>query len=541
MPISQKIAERLKKEISQSSIIRLPSFKTLAEDFNVSITTIGQAIQILKEEGLISISKGRNAEIVSRLKKRDTKSKKTSSEIIADKIEEEIKSGELRAHSNLQKINFYAKKFNVSTATVTQALKFLNEKAIIYKNGKYWVVGKEKSISNSPSGKNHLPTLLIIQTEIRPWSRFRTERTYRFMDNFLNEAHLANINIIACLAKANPDASKPIYKKTNLPNYEEILKAKDYLVIGALLVGDKTYYQNLEKVLNDFKNRKLPLVMFNSDDISFPIDSKNKWISKVAYKEDMISINTLSYLNQMGHNKIGLVSWHEGHPVKRERWESWETKRILSFNSAATNLRNVVIFNRTDTQIFKFTNNTKQIKKIVYKLEKSTNSRIKKTLGFIKKHLKPTINEYQGISEILSKIRPKPLEKGNIRFIDKIKHLLKSESSKKAFQNSSFILPYLLEPSISCLLFSNDRLAKNIWPLLHRIGIKYPQEISIISIDNYMDVDLLPITTVDVGISKVGYDAFHAIAKDIPFQRNSNTGEISARPSIIQRGSVKRI
>ena len=103
------------------------------------------------------------------------------------------------------------------------------------------------------------------------------------------------------------------------------------------------------------------------------------------------------------------------------------------------------------------------------------------------------------------------------------------------------LLPFLLEPSITCLIFSHDLLAKRILPAIHKFGIHIPAEISLLSIDNIVEIDRLPISTVDPGTAFCGYCAFHAITQDVPIKRQSKTGHIIAQPRIVPRGSIQNI
>jgi LacI family transcriptional regulator len=77
--------------------------------------------------------------------------------------------------------------------------------------------------------------------------------------------------------------------------------------------------------------------------------------------------------------------------------------------------------------------------------------------------------------------------------------------------------PLLLSPAITALIIPRDRAVMPAYSALTRLGIRIPEDLSLISFDNYLRYSLRPVTTVSIGDDDLGYRAFHAIAGDIPF------------------------
>jgi len=68
------------------------------------------------------------------------------------------------------------------------------------------------------------------------------------------------------------------------------------------------------------------------------------------------------------------------------------------------------------------------------------------------------------------------------------------------------------------------------------LGLDIPASFSLLSFD-YVDLGVLKgITTVDLGFGALGYQAFHAITRIAPIDRN-RMSEIKVRPMIIDRGT----
>ena len=107
MTLAQDIAKKLKKEIKGSSLEILPSYRKLSELYKVSHTVIGQATQILTKEGLVSVAKGRKAEIFKSKTMETIENNFNSAEFIAENLLEKIETGQLRAELALPKINSY--------------------------------------------------------------------------------------------------------------------------------------------------------------------------------------------------------------------------------------------------------------------------------------------------------------------------------------------------------------------------------------------------------------------------------------------------
>jgi DNA-binding LacI/PurR family transcriptional regulator len=72
------------------------------------------------------------------------------------------------------------------------------------------------------------------------------------------------------------------------------------------------------------------------------------------------------------------------------------------------------------------------------------------------------------------------------------------------------------------------------------LGLEIPDDISLLSIDNYDSFTVLPVSTVDIGADTLGYRAFHAILGDIPYRRRGGRS-IIGEPRVVRRGSVRSL
>lgn len=91
--------------------------------------------------------------------------------------------------------------------------------------------------------------------------------------------------------------------------------------------------------------------------------------------------------------------------------------------------------------------------------------------------------------------------------------------------------------AVSALISPNDYSAYYMyhWMLSH--GVQVPGDISLLSFDNDLLLNLLPITTFDFGLGLLGYKGFHLLFDVLPV-KGRVAGAIAATPELIDRGSV---
>ncbi len=103
------------------------------------------------------------------------------------------------------------------------------------------------------------------------------------------------------------------------------------------------------------------------------------------------------------------------------------------------------------------------------------------------------------------------------------------------------LIPLLLNPSITVLIFPRDRNIRVFYQAMKRIGLSLGNDISVISFDNELEFLFYQINSVDLGISNFGYRIFHTLMGDIGFKRDTSIGDLIAKPVVAERGSVKNI
>jgi DNA-binding LacI/PurR family transcriptional regulator len=96
-----------------------------------------------------------------------------------------------------------------------------------------------------------------------------------------------------------------------------------------------------------------------------------------------------------------------------------------------------------------------------------------------------------------------------------------------------------LKEGATALVAANDEMAIRVVAALRRMSIAVPGRLSLVSFDNYPAIQAYPVSSVDFGFGYLGYAAFHALLRDIPLPRDTNS-DIATRPHVLRRGSVGR-
>jgi DNA-binding LacI/PurR family transcriptional regulator len=95
----------------------------------------------------------------------------------------------------------------------------------------------------------------------------------------------------------------------------------------------------------------------------------------------------------------------------------------------------------------------------------------------------------------------------------------------------------LNQPEITAVLASNDWQGRKLHTWLTDLGVRVPEEISLLSFDNYRSKYWHPLTSVDFGFDSLGYAAFHTILGDIPI-KHDRKGNIKPVARVVHKGSV---
>lgn len=106
-------------------------------------------------------------------------------------------------------------------------------------------------------------------------------------------------------------------------------------------------------------------------------------------------------------------------------------------------------------------------------------------------------------------------------------------------QSEDTAMRWVRESGATALLCPNDRYAVAYWKALKILGVRVPKELSMLSFDNLAELKPYPISTIDFGLSLLGYQVFHLLLGDVPV-RVSRSGQLFGVCRVIDNGSLAR-
>ena len=89
----------------------------------------------------------------------------------------------------------------------------------------------------------------------------------------------------------------------------------------------------------------------------------------------------------------------------------------------------------------------------------------------------------------------------------------------------------------TALVVANDFETNQLLPWLLEQGLKVPQDLSIVSFDNYSRIFAHPFSTVDFGLDYLGYASFHLLSKFVPVNK-AKQGEVISEPFVVDKGTI---
>jgi len=108
---------------------------------------------------------------------------------------------------------------------------------------------------------------------------------------------------------------------------------------------------------------------------------------------------------------------------------------------------------------------------------------------------------------------------------------------EKSGMNDMQMVDDLLTRKESVWLMPNDRYAVRVWKILQIREIRVPRDLSLLSFDNLAERKPFPISTIDFGMSLLGYQILHWILGDVPI-RLSRKGMLCGNPKLVDEGSL---
>ncbi len=430
---------------------------------------------------------------------------------LANEIQESIADGEYRAGETLPKSSYLAAVRHMSRNTVLKAYRELERRGFAAKEGMSYVVGNKKR--NGAAGQTRpVSVVLILSANEHTWyGLYTSARTEQFCRVFLSEAERTNVRIILHTGAACRD----------------LIANLGIRYRGALLVGSREEVVNMLDSVSSLFPAKQSIVWFDRNDEGVPPALSGRILSS-RYDESAAAETAVRYILNRSHRKAVYVYRTDSDP--------WVLKRFELLRKAAVETGNTLSIDGFGLGSIPGAEKSGILDRLT-----SVDH------GMVQMAWRRMNREKDAILGKYGELVPVSLRRSihahfmalHFAYVSGTRNELEPQHARyvRILHAAWGILPVLEDPDLTMLLSPNDTYARGeLLPNLRLLEIP-PTRVSLLSFDNYVRDGRTPLTSVDFGMGGLGYRSFHAIIGDVPV-RTTRRNEISARPLVVERGSV---
>jgi DNA-binding transcriptional regulator YhcF (GntR family) len=487
------IASQLRGHIQKSRAPTLPPIRELCKQYDCAYLTMRKALHCLADEGLVKLRHGSRITVCQEAEG-SSLAPGSSAEALYTELKNGLSDGTYRVGYRFPKVDYFAITNHVGRTTVHAAFQAFADNNLAHKEGKHWVAGPSKTRFThtvSSDATATAPTILIVGARYRNlYKTFESGPFSWFAQSLHGELSRFGFQTRLVLADQDPLISSAPFGKRQI---REMISGLGDFYSGALIVGTEEYFADLADWGTWFARFKRPAVYFDFNAQQPHLNRKELGAGKnyfrLSFNERELARAALNTLVRLGHARIAMPSY-------RESRLDWVGRRISILKREARGINPCPEI--TATRLLDAEWDRQFGQSDIY--------------SFRYRFSEPLIYETHPASH------EQYLEKVFRRANPRLKHL----AEKTNF--TAFIAP-------------NDNFAQEYFFWFSSLGFKIPQDVSIVSFDNNLDTHLLPLSTVDFGFQRLGYQAAHLFIGDIGIKPDSN-GNIISRCELIDRGSI---
>jgi len=525
MGLVSEIGKELAEQLKESATPELPSIRELARTFSVSPVTMGKVLHLLADQGLIRLHRGRRAVTSAHADRSGAHNRASQSALkLAEDIKEEIEEGTLKRGHYLPKVRMYSMSRNMSDSAVCDAYRLLAENNLAHKSGRHWVVGPSPSESRSPvRGRITMslrPEVLIVVPDLSTWTGyFEHTGPQRLFWELISELDRYDVGYFIGVPNEDPAYSVPNGKREIADAIRQQGNRYQGTIVAAPVGHGSLEREPLLQWIKFLGTFKKPVIWLDTFDQEPDLDRRLADFPhyyRCHFSEKAIVATALDAVHALGHRTVAAFNnimlsndhWHRKRmallaaqaqsyqpPIEflqlKQDEDFWAEKSFLDYEAACWYLllpkgHGKGWFSRTGP--FKTKPDITQLRSPLGPLDPS-----KVTLG----RLSPA-----GLSEHVPSLAT-----------------------------------LVLNTAATAVVALNDWFASCYHMWFRQMGIRVPEDISIVSFDNEPIQAHHPLTTVDFGLESLGYYAAHILIGDLPI-RSDRWGNIACKPKLMDRGSL---
>jgi DNA-binding LacI/PurR family transcriptional regulator/DNA-binding transcriptional regulator YhcF (GntR family) len=486
----ETIAAELEKRLQQNPDCRLPTIRELSLTWNVAYQTMWKALHVLAEKGLIAVAQGRR--MIAGTGTQPAFSSNTTDRLIGV-IRNRIEQGIYKVKKPLPKMRYFVLSEHVSYATVTQAYFRLAQQNRIHRIGRQWIAGPEQPHGPSSSKADAQPVIMAVMSAYTDWSSmFQNPFLGQLMVPFSNELVSHSIRVSPGLLSQQHGGISAI--PSTMDSVESAIKKLAGRYGGTVIHTTFPDEIGLKSWISMLAGFKKPVVFLDSVDKGEYFTRKNlstgPGFFRLYFDERAAITFALTQLANAGHSMIGI----HGYDLY-----DWSERRALRIKESAARFNPAIeIIESTPAEPVWSKSGASGSGRFISRLERQA--------GLVLTDEKTRENARQQFKRLLRK-------------------------------DASSFTSLLADGRPTAILCMNDHLARQYYLILQLLGVKIPDDISILSFDNIAESIYVPVSTIDFGFERLGYLAAHIFIGDIPVKSDVNGG-IPGACMLVDRGSI---
>jgi DNA-binding transcriptional regulator YhcF (GntR family) len=461
----------------------LPAIDQLCQTTGASPETIRKALKFLANQGYIVTGRGKRAEVVTSLSPEEETYCPPAVARVVEEIAARISSGQFLLHQLLPKFEYLSHDLHTSRRTLHHALAVCRKEELVYKQGKFWYAGPSSSLTfrDQVMHKPLLPpvfkgSVVLVSGSQKEWVGLNNQRTVgKFIQDFCSELSLVHFSITLYFYSVNPGSP--------------VVLPPDCRAI--VLFYQKANFSRsfLKTLVPDYR---VPVYLFDQND---------------------------RYTNSTRYQRIHRNETHAIHLVLKTLYENGHRRIWIPVLSVAHQKPYELLW----------------IQRRLHSIQKCARSHFAAMEILVSEHAQSFWSAPEGDlghfidqpDSILARILPPEL----------CKDLLPDQCREILFAHTPDWKGPLLHQKCTAIIALNEFMAREFLLWLKEAGYSVPQDISMISFDNWVLAQLLNLTSIDFRWATLPYQTAQAIAGNLPCIHTSRN-EIASLPVLIHRGSV---
>ncbi len=505
-PLFYELCGRILEEFGNRSLPEEISSSDLAKRYNVAAETVLRAMRLAAKAGAVDMGRGRKIRFVRHAQfgstGNDFKGHGSALERLSDTVKHLVAKGELKVGYPLPKSTFFQSEYRVSSHTVTRAFRSLEKEGVIYKRGKRWLAGRRPV---QPKTHAHYPSVIcVLQLTPHSFGELLAHGIWeKFANTFVDEALSKGIQLQTVLFDSSLSSVGSLAGRADYVRYVKQLSDR---YLGTLVVCPRSHiYREMLEDWIPFCAGLGKKVVWLCTTLAWPHlapkmrSYSNAYLSIFGEWETrdqspgMVG-TALESIVQAGHTKILFLDTFKDN-------SEWITERI----------RTIHVYAEKHFQSISITVERRE--------QDSTPREIRTAARMLSAISGVRLDRYGSIHSQL-------LQTGSSQ----------SDMEREVLEDAAVMIPALLKHRPTAIIAPNDLRARRYFNLFHVLGISVPRDISLISFDNAPYLRLLPISSIDFGMSSMGYRTIHTFIGDVPNSATNN--RIWAVPQLNHYGSI---